>query len=409
MMAAVAHGRIARVYRRIPRLFRTHLGPLALPHQRGIESTMPTPIDTGVTIAGLFSSSSEMGEGARLCADALEADGVPVVRFDLGPLLGMSVTSLQSPWQYPLRDGPLIVHLKPPLFRKGLHLLGRSPLRHRPVIAYWAWELERVPADWCRAAHGATEIWTPSCFAASALRHSVRVPVLVVPHPVPRASARSARAILGWPAATCVFLNFLNVHSNLARKNPEATIAAYARAFPLPRTDVLLVLKLDGVATDPAAIPRLAAQIAACACPVRLMTDALDKATHDTLIASADVIVSLHRSEGFGLMLAEGMVAGRTVVATGWSGNLEFMSPDKAVLISANLSPVADPQGFYDPSLRWADPDVDEAARWMEVLAENHFLRAQLGAAARQLDLLDRFRASITRSSIGHFLQSGRP
>jgi glycosyltransferase involved in cell wall biosynthesis len=179
------------------------------------------------------------------------------------------------------------------------------------------------------------------------------------------------------------------------------------RAFPIQRPHVRLVLKLDGAAIAPNAIALLRAQAAACACPVELMTGALERKTRDALIASADVIVSLHRSEGFGLTLAEAMMAGRPVIATGWSGNLDFMTPDKAVLVSSRLCSVIDEQGFYDPTLRWADPDIDEAARWMQLMATNVDLRRYLGKAGRRIDLPARFRAALSESIIATFVHQG--
>ncbi len=362
----------------------------------------PRPEGEGVTIAGLFSTPCGMGEGARLCADALQRLGWRVERLDLAPALSLDSPGLCLDPELPLARGPIIIHLNPPQFRMALALIGRGRLRRRPVIAYWAWELEELPAEWCRAAHGLTEVWTPSAFSAAPLRSRLRVPVHVVPHPVARRTVAPDRASLGLPEGVCIFLTFANFHSNLARKNPQATIAAYARAFPVPRDDVLLVIKLDGALIAPDLAHFLRMRAADCACPVRFVIGTLDHAARDTLIASCDVLVSLHRSEGFGLTLAEAMSLGTPVVATAWSGNLDFMAPGQRSLIRAGLVPVSDPQGFYATSGRWAEPDVGEAAGWLRILADDPQFRRRLADSAGSLDLVRRFETALSGTYLAH-------
>lgn len=354
------------------------------------------PEGEGVTIAGLFSTPCGIGEGARLCADALQRLGWRVERLDLAPALSLDSSSLCLDPELPLAGGPIIVHLNPPQFRMALALIGRSRVRRRPVIAYWAWELEELPAEWCRATRGLAEVWTPSEFSAAALRSRLRVPVRVVPHPVARRTVAPDRAWFGLPEGACIFLTFANFHSNLARKNPQSTIGAYARAFPVQRDDVLLVIKLDGALIAPDLAHILCKMAAECACPVRFVIGTLDPTARDALIASCDVLVSLHRSEGFGLTLAEAMSLGTPVVATAWSGNLDFMTPDKGSLIRADLVPVSDPQGFYATSGRWAEPDVAEAAGWLRILADDPRLRRRFADSAASLDLFRRFETALS-------------
>ena len=100
------------------------------------------------------------------------------------------------------------------------------------------------------------------------------------------------------------------------------------------------------------------------------------------LISLSDAYVSLHRSEGLGLGLAEAMALGRPAIATGYSGNLEFMDEDNSLLVAHRLVPVAPGEYLFDdPRFFWADPDVDDAARQMRRLADDPALRARLAAA----------------------------
>jgi glycosyltransferase involved in cell wall biosynthesis len=102
------------------------------------------------------------------------------------------------------------------------------------------------------------------------------------------------------------------------------------------------------------------------------------------LIDSADVLLSLHRAEGFGIPLAEAMLRGKPVVATGWSGNLEFMSEDSACLLPARLVPMADEEANAYQGLAglWAEPDIAAAAAWLRRLRDP-VLRQRIGHAAR--------------------------
>jgi glycosyltransferase involved in cell wall biosynthesis len=121
-------------------------------------------------------------------------------------------------------------------------------------------------------------------------------------------------------------------------------------------------------------------------------------------MASADIILSLHRSEGFGLTPAQGMAAGKAVVATGWSGNLDYMSRDDAALVDYKLIPVEDPQGFYTDGC-WADPDLDQAAAKLTVLIDDAHARKALGqrAQAHVAEVLDPVRLGRqARRWLGH-------
>ena len=103
------------------------------------------------------------------------------------------------------------------------------------------------------------------------------------------------------------------------------------------------------------------------------------------LIASADALLSLHRSEGFGLVMAEAMAAGVAVVATNWSGNLDFMDETTALLVPFGMIAVADCKGVYDGREQWADPDVAAAAEHLQALAAHPARYEGMRRAARAM------------------------
>jgi len=95
-----------------------------------------------------------------------------------------------------------------------------------------------------------------------------------------------------------------------------------------------------------------------------------------------DCYVSLHRAEGFGLGMAECMYLGKPVIATGYSGNLDFMDSDNSLLVDYRMIPLRDGDYMCWQGQHWADPDVAHAARLMRQVFDDRELARRVGAAA---------------------------
>ncbi len=383
-----------RLWQRLPagprRGLLTRLLPLLAPRP----VTPPPPAPGGVIVAGEFSRASGLGEGARLMLRALVARGIPAWPLDLGTLLPAHTPDLPPPPPAaPPPDAALVLHVNPPLLPLALTRLPRGLVRGRRIVGYWVWELPQAPPGWRHAARLVHDIWTPSRFSAAALA-AFGTP-LVVPHPLaeaPLLPAPLTRADFGLPEGAVVVLVSCNLASSFARKNPLAAVAAFRAAFG-DRRDRLLVLKLGHPEHDPAGFASVRAAIGT-APNIRLETRVLPGPDVLALTACADLVLSLHRSEGMGLVPAEAMLLGRPVIATGWSGNLAFMDADSAALVRYRLVPVADPRAVYGgprggprggfsggPSAVWAEADIADAARHLRRLADDAPARLALGAA----------------------------
>ena len=165
-------------------------------------------------------------------------------------------------------------------------------------------------------------------------------------------------------------------------QNPLAVIEAFRRAFTT-KDDATLIIKARGRSQSGEPERRLQAAIAQTA-NVRLVSGDLPGPDYERLLDSADVFLSLHRSEGFGLPLAAAMLRGKPVIATAWSGNLAFMSDETACLVPAQLIPARDEVSAYRHlDAFWADPDIEVAAAWLRRL-RNPELRATIGRAGQQ-------------------------
>ena len=344
----------------------------------------PPPAANGLAVVGELSRASGLGEAARLSLAALERIGVPGFALDIGSLLpgdGASARSIEMPPPHV----PLLLHVNPPLLPLVLSRLPRRLLRGRRVIGQWAWELPVAPPDWRDGVKFVHEIWAPSRFTAVALEPLLPGRVTAVAHPLavaPPVPSGLDRAAFGLPGDAVVVLVSFNLASSLVRKNPFGAIAAFREAFG-DRPDRLLVLKIGNPGHFPEDF-RLIQDTVVDAANIRIETRMMSAADSHALTAASDIVLSLHRSEGFGLVPAEAMLLGRPVIATAWSGNLDFMDYDSAELIDAKLIPAFDPRGIYDVAgAVWADPDHGQAVAALRRLAEDPFLRAGLGARGR--------------------------
>ncbi|MEI9903153.1 MAG: glycosyltransferase [Asticcacaulis sp.] len=209
-------------------------------------------------------------------------------------------------------------------------------------IGYWAWETSRVPASWLYIADYLHEIWVPSRFVHDALAFSLRqkgredliVRIRIMLHPVPVPAPghnrrNGARARFGLDPNLCEVLCLFDTKSSAVRKNPWGALDAWQKAFPEPSTAARLTLKVVDLAGDRATEQKLLAILAGRP-DIRLVSERFDDQDMDAFIAAFDVLISLHRSEGFGLTLAEAMAAGVAVIATAGSGNDDFMAGEAA-------------------------------------------------------------------------------
>jgi glycosyltransferase involved in cell wall biosynthesis len=289
----------------------------------------------------------------------------------------------------PPAGAALVLHVNAPMLPATLLRLPRNLLRGRRVVGYWAWELDVAPADWRIGARFVHEIWVPSRFTAAALEPLAPGRVRVVPHPVaahPPVPSHLGRADFGLPQAAVIVLVSFSLASSLARKNPLAAMAAFRRAFGA-RADRLLVLKVGHADHAPGDLALLQSAIGDCA-NIRLETRVLPPADNFALMACADIVMSLHRSEGFGLVPAEAMLLGKPVITTDYSGTTDFIDASCGVPVGYRLVTACDPRGVYaTPGAMWAEANVDEAAEALRRLAEDADLRARLGQAAKQAAL----------------------
>jgi glycosyltransferase involved in cell wall biosynthesis len=345
--------------------------------------TPPPPVRGGIVVGGEIGRASGLGEGARLMHAALQTIGVPSWQMACG--VSVPGERAAAGEMTALEGAALVVHVNAPMLPAAFLGLPRGFLRGRRVVGYWAWELPVVPDAWAAGVPFVHEIWTPSRFSASALERLAPGRVRVVPHPVaavPPAPSGLQRADFGLRDDAVVVLVSFSLASSFARKNPVAAITAFRAAFG-ERADRVLVLKIVHADHAPADLEILRRE-ASGAANIVFETRVLPMVDSHALTRCADVVLSLHRSEGFGLVPAEAALLGRAVVATDFSGTTDFLDASCSIPVAYRLVPARDPRGVFEaPGAEWAEADVGAAAAALRALADDADLRARLGAAAR--------------------------
>ncbi len=341
----------------------------------------PAPAHSrGAVVAGDNDGHYGIAESGRVIRRALATLGLDRGAIPFG------LPSVVPTQRENLPEGAAVIAvLNAPLLPVAGARLPRGLLQGRRMIGMWVWELPVIPQDWRIGAKFVHDVWAPSRFCADAFEAAAPGRVHVVPYPiaaVPLAAPLGDRAHFGLEQNCFVVLCAFNLASSFTRKNPLASIAAFRAAFGNNR-DALLVLKVTGAGTHAAELALIHAAIGDAG-NIRLFTGDLPEAELNGLLAASDAIISLHRAEGFGLIPATGALLGKPVIATGWSGNLDFMAPESSALISYKLVPVVDEYGVYNVrGAHWAEPDVEDAAAWLRRLFDDSTLRQQMGAAGK--------------------------
>lgn len=365
-------------------------------------SERPAP---GVNLVGFLEAELGLGEVARKLARGLERAGVPFAPISYRRVASRQEHQLDMPASHEAPYDTNLICLNADYLGPFVADVGVEFFASRYSIGVWFWESSVFGSQSRLGPRYVDEVWVTSDYVREAVSAASDVPVHVVPLPLDEAPAPGrSRADLGLPTD----FMFLYVYDFVSaeRKNPLGVIEAFKRAFE-PGEGCALVLKsINGAERKPRLLEDV--QAAAADRPDILVIDRyLAADERNSLMAACDCYVSLHRSEGFGLTMAEAMSYGKPVVATGYSGNLEFMDEANSYLVPYHLAPIRPDWWAYAPGAEWADPDIDAAAALLRRIHDDP-REAQARGALAKAQLAERFSLERTAGFITDRLASVR-
>ncbi|WP_018887657.1 glycosyltransferase [Paenibacillus massiliensis] len=322
---------------------------------------------TGINLVGYARAEMGIGESCRIAAKSLSTTDIP---FGIINFTGTSTASMNdTTWIHKEVENPKfnvnMFHINAEQMMEVYSKYGNSIFEGRYNIGFWHWELPDFPDEWSESFNLVDEIWAPSTFVVDSIAQKSPVPVVKIPHSIEVAIHNLRdRNYFKLPNNAFLFLTMYDLKSYQSRKNPKASIQAFQLAFLPEDQSVGLVVKVNGVATGASELSELYHLIGQYK-NIHLITETLSRNDTNALISVTDSYISLHRSEGFGLGLAEAMYLGKPVIGTGWSSNTDFMNQNNACLVNYSLVKLDQDFGPYKAYQYWADPEVEHASQYM--------------------------------------------
>jgi glycosyltransferase involved in cell wall biosynthesis len=320
-----------------------------------------------INIVGYFSAASGMGTAARRYKRALESAGFRPNVIDIGKISAL-----------PAAEGGInLICCDIAAYFAVRSELGEDFFRNRYNIGLWLWELPGFPPAWRDRFAYHDEIWAPSSFIAASLAPVSPIPVVRIPlalEPEIRGQEKSA-------SLEYTFAFIFNCHSTFARKNPLAAIDAFNAAFR-PDEPARLVIKCANAGFDRNQFSEM--QKRAEGRRISIHAEEWSAGEIADLVSACDCYVSLHRGEGVALTIGDAMAAGKPVIATGWSGNMDFMNVSNSFPARYRLVELERQVAHYPPGGVWAEPSVEHAAELMRHVFEHREEAAARGELARR-------------------------
>lgn len=331
----------------------------------------------GVNLIGYAYGQIGIGEDIRMTAKCLQHADIPFVILNFPPGEDIPQNDF-SMAEYISEIGDYRINIFcMTALETGRYYAekGRKQFEGRYNIGYWPWELSRWPVEWMDLFHLVNEVWVSSRYTYDAVAPIAPVPVLIMPLAVELDSISNKKRVdFGLPQAAYLFCFAFDLNSSIYRKNPQACIEAFLKAFPRKRNNkkninkVGLVIKVHRIKkhyTEWEKIKNLAAKDKR----IHIIEETLSRPDLLALYKCCNCFLSLHRAEGYGRGIAEAILLGLHVITTAYSGNIDFCINEQIDLINYRLIPVGSKQYPFGENQVWAEANINEAAAAMRKCA----------------------------------------
>jgi glycosyltransferase involved in cell wall biosynthesis len=342
----------------------------AFPIEQKNKSTKLHIEGKGINLVGYARAEMGIGESCRIAAKSLTAGELSfgIINFKGTNSARMSDTS----WTHKEIEEPFfdvnVFHINAEQMMEIYAHYGNRIFNNRYNIGFWHWELPDFPDRWKESFSLVDEVWAPSTFVVETLSIKSPVPVIRIPHAIEvKIEQVRDRNYFNLPENKFLFLTMYDVKSYQERKNPQASVEAFKKAFGENDDNVGLVLKVNISSPESKEMQMLQALIGDYK-NIYLIKEVLSRNDINALINVTDSFISLHRSEGFGLGLAEAMYLRKPVIGTNWSSNTDFMNHNNSCPVNFELVSLGHTYGPYEAYQYWAEPDVKHASEYMKRL-----------------------------------------
>lgn len=365
--------------------------------------------ELSIAYYGYIYDASGYGQAARAYIRALHSAGIALSVVDLARH-GIQVRDdlVQSLVGRKVNADFHLFHGIPPQW-------ARLAFRLHNAIGMTVWETDTMPSQWRYVLNHTLEVWLPCEFNVSAFSRALEKPIFKLPHPVFPAGGNGNGNLQGADSVPTAYdgnFVFYSIFEWQERKSPQGLIESFLRAFPMESEPVLIIKTNQGAADMARRSIETARRLVSSNARVEIRSEAWNEAQIDALHKRGDCYVSLHRGEGWGYPLFEAASRGKPVIATNYSGPLDYLDPKAHSLIRCQPKPVRQPYLYYHPSMQWAEPDLEHACelmRWVYYNRDTATRQARRAAETIQRDYSPETVGAMARERLMELLKRTQP
>lgn len=326
--------------------------------------------DLGINVFGFINGEFGIAEATRLNCKAMQSAGIPINLMNYDVRTNHDNNDLTFTHFSDKADHPInLVQVSASVSEMSnfFEYFDYSFFEKKYNILYMAWESETIPEDYLLNINLFDEVWTPSEYCKKCIEKYIASPVKVIPHPIDinLKPTEDSEALNFYNDDLFNFLFIFDYNSSIQRKNVLNLIKVFRETFDGKENNAFLTIKTsksDKFSLEKEQIKEAIGD----SVKIKVVEKIFDKNALNYVISNCDSYISLHRSEGFGLTMAEAMYFGKPVIATGYSGNLQFMNAENSFLVNAEKISYGSDDLNYDSNTIWSEPSLEEASEYLK-------------------------------------------